>query len=595
MDYDNDDAIFLNSMSDSKNGRRYRREAVPISEEIREAERMNDDDVDGDTAHFQSTFGLVLSCMGCVVGTGNIWRFPRIVAQNSNEEGGLVFLIVWLMFLFLWSSPLLLLEYGTGRYTKKAVLGSFRQFLGDNHIWCGAWISMVTFCISCFYSVVLGWCFYYFIYYIGHSLPASKEEADQTFKDYAEDSYWPVLTHFIAILFGALCVTRGVKTIEKVSIVLVPLLLLIILFTFTWSLTRKYTDVGIRFLFTPHWESFKEPRLWVDAMSQNAFDTGAGMGLMIPYSAYMTKKNGIVKYGHLVPSINNLVSLLCGITIFGTVFSSLMESRPYETQADIVNIMKDSGPASTGLTFIWMPVLFETIGSFGRVMAVLFFLCLSFAGITSLMSNLELMTKTFTDFGLDRKYGMSITVILTFSLGLPSALNINILTNQDFVWGFALVINGMMMLYMAMRFGIRKFRDVIVNNYSENDWKLTIFWEVIIRVVAPIEAIVLIVWWAVDLINQDEGDGEAWYTFGRETLVMTVTQWFGLMLILIILNIIYVLVRGKRIRTFSWTYESESESEPLVVPRRGPAFTRDFDHSHNVTRDLDGSVSELRL
>ncbi|XP_053383135.1 uncharacterized sodium-dependent transporter YhdH-like [Mercenaria mercenaria] len=586
MDYNND-SFHLGSMSD----RRYRKEALSISEEIREAESQKEEDNGEGGAHFTSTFGLVLSCMGCVVGTGNIWRFPRIVAQNSNEEGGLVFLIVWLLFLFLWSSPLLMLEYGTGRYTKMAVLGSFRKFLGDNHIWCGAWISMVTFCISCFYSVVLGWCFYYFVYYIGHNLPASKEESQQTFRDYAEESYWPVLTHFIAITLGALCVTRGVKTIEKVSMVLVPLLLLIILFTFTWSLTQKYTDVGIKFLFTPHWASFKEPRLWVDAVSQNAFDTGAGMGLMIPYSAYMTKKNGIVKYGHLVPAINNLVSLICGITIFGTVFSSLMESRPAGTQADIVEIMKDSGPASTGLTFIWMPVLFETIGTFGRVMAVLFFLCLSFAGITSLMSNFELMTKTFTDFGLERKYGMPLTVILTFSVGLPSALNINVLTNQDFVWGFALVINGLMLLYMAMRFGVSKFRDEVVNKYSENDWKLSILWEIIIRIIAPIEAVVLIVWWAIDLITKDAGDGEDWYIYGRETLVMTITQWFGLMLILILINFIYVQVRGEKGRTFS----RNSESEPLVIRQRSRAFTREFDNSYNMARNLDGSVKELKL
>lgn len=68
-----------------------------------------------------------------------------------------------------------------------------------------------------------------------------------------QDSYWPVLTHFLAIFLGALGVTRGVKTIEKVSMLLVPLLLVIILFTFIWSLTRKFTDIGIKFLFTPHW------------------------------------------------------------------------------------------------------------------------------------------------------------------------------------------------------------------------------------------------------------------------------------------------------------------------------------------------------
>ncbi|KAH3712231.1 hypothetical protein DPMN_071916 [Dreissena polymorpha] len=566
-----------------------KKEELEVTEDI---DLENFHDVDGSRAHFSSTFGLVLSCMGCVVGTGNIWRFPRIVANNSDETGGLVFLIVWVIFLFLWSSPLLMLEYGTGRYTKKAVLGSFREFIGDKHIWCGAWISMVTFAISCFYSVVLGWCFYYFIYYIGHALPVKEDEARATFKDFAEESHWPVLTHFLAILLSGLCVTKGVKTIERVSVVLVPLLLLIVLFTFVWSLTRKFGDKGIEFLFTPHWNSFLEPRVWVDAISQNAFDTGAGMGLMIPYSAYMTRQNGIVKYGYLIPATNNLISLLCGITIFGTVFSSLIESRPSYTQADIINIMKDSGPASTGLTFIWMPVLFQTIGDFGRVMAILFFLSLSFAGLTSLMSNFELVTKTLEDFGLSRKFGMPLAITVTFLLGLPSALDINFLTNQDFVWSFALVINGGMLWYMAVRFGVGRFRRFVVNAYSENDWKLTPVWQFIITILVPIQALVIIIWWGIDLITNESGDGEKWYEFGRETLVMTLTQWFVLMLILILINVAYLKIRD---RMRGQDFMLGRETDPLLLPSSGYVTSGDVENSLTISRDLKGNLIEQKL
>ncbi|WAR17729.1 Y736-like protein [Mya arenaria] len=484
---------------------------------------------------------------------GSCSRAWAVSWARATSGGGLVFLITWMLFLFLWSSPLLIIEYGTGRYSKKAVLGSFRKFLGDNHMWCGAWVTMVTFCISCFYSVVLGWCFYYFIYYIGHSLPTTEEQARRTFQDYAE----------------------GVKTIEKVSLVLVPVLLLVVMFNFVWSLTREFGDKGIEFLFTPHWKSFLEPRVWVDAISQNAFDTGAGMGIMIPYSAYMTRKNGIVKYGHLVPAVNNLVSLLCGITIFSTVFSTLMLSRPTYTQADIVNIMKDSGPASTGLTFIWMPVLFETVGDFGRVLAIMFFLSLSFAGVTSLMSNFELATKTLEDFGLPRRFGMPLTILITFLVGLPSALDIDILTNQDFVWGFALVINGGMLWYMVLRFGVRKFRQKVVN-----------------EVIVPIEAIAIVAWWAIDLITNDSGDGENWYAFGRETLVMTLTQWFGLLLLVILVNVIYIIIRDRKQEKVSYYGK---ETDPLILPSSGNASSRDLDHSLTVSRDLTGSLKELKL
>ncbi|VEL37743.1 unnamed protein product [Protopolystoma xenopodis] len=154
-------------------------------------------------------------------------------------------------------------------------------------------------------------------------------------------------------------------------------------------------------------ESFSNPGLWVDAAVQNAFDTGAGMALFTAYSAYFTRRNGVVRYGTMIPAANNIVSekyilyssLICGITIFGTVFSSLVHSNPTLTRLGILKIMKYAGPGSTGLTFTWMPVLFSSFGSFGRILCGLFFLCLSFAGVTSLISNVELTVMTIKNVG----------------------------------------------------------------------------------------------------------------------------------------------------------------------------------------------------
>ncbi|XP_012935524.1 uncharacterized sodium-dependent transporter HI_0736, partial [Aplysia californica] len=350
--------------------------------------------------------------------------------------------MVWVLFLVLWSIPMLTIEYGTGRYTQKAVVASFRQLVGDRAAWMGAWVCMVSFMISCYYSVVLGWCFYYLMYCIANELPTEPADSRTIFKDFAEDSLWPVLTSALAVTLAGLSVVKGVKTIEKVSLFLVPVLLLILLFTFVWSLTRDYADMGITYLFTPNWESLGNPRLWIDALSQNAFDTGAGAGLMVPYSSFMTRNHGIVRYSVIIPTLNNLVSLVSGITIFAAVFSTLVPLKPYYTQSDVINVLKDSGPGSTGLTFIWLPVLFQSVGVLGRVLACLFFLCLSFAGLTSLISNMELFSHTVTDFGLKRVYAVPLCALCTFLIGLMSTLNIDILTNQDFVWGFGLVING---------------------------------------------------------------------------------------------------------------------------------------------------------
>ncbi|KAL5015281.1 hypothetical protein ScPMuIL_009551 [Solemya velum] len=528
------------------------------------------DKVEKQTDNFSSKFGLVSSCLGCVVGTGNIWRFPRIVASNSQEAGGLVFILVWVMFLALWSVPMLLIEYGVGRFTRRALIGSFRHFLGEKFAWCGAWMVMVSFFISCYYAVVLGWCFYYVFHTIGYELPEKAETSTQIFYDFAQDSYWPLLTHGMAVMIAGISVIQGVKTFEKVNMVLVPLFLIIIIFTFIWSLTRRYADYGIKFLFSPDWSSIGTARLWVDAISQNAFDTGAGSGLMITYATFMTREHAVVKYGTMTPLGNNFVSLICGIMIFATVFSTMIVAEPFFSRARIVEIMKNSGPASTGLTFIWIPVLFSSLGTFGRVLAVLFFLCLSFAGITSLISNMEQACHVLFDFGIPRKFGMPLTVLLTFGVGTASALNLDVLTNQDFVWGFALLVNGLMLQAMVIKFGVSRFRKEVINDFSLDDWKLPKFWNFFIWVICPLEAVVIIIWWAVDLIQTQSDNGVPWYEMGKETFMVTITQWLSVMLAVFLVNMVVWFWRTRRqhAETLTLLHNSYSHSlENSHIPR----------------------------
>ncbi|RUS83463.1 hypothetical protein EGW08_008779 [Elysia chlorotica] len=300
-----------------------------------------------------SSLGPVLSCLGCVVGTGNIWRFPRIVANNASHGGGLAFLLVWILFLLLWSVPMVTIEYATGRYTRRAVVGSFTQLIGPRAAWCGVWICLVSFLIGCYYSVILGWCFYYVIYCASHELPTQPEEGLRIFQDFAMESNWPVLTTAAAVTLACLFVIRGVKTIEKVCLVLVPVLLLILTLTFVWVLTRPSSALGLAFLFKPNWGALSEPGLWIDALTQNAFDTGAGAGLLLPYASYMTRRHGIVRYATLIPAANNLISLVAGMTIFSAVFSAMVVLKPHFTQAEIVAVLTDSGPGNTGFTFVW--------------------------------------------------------------------------------------------------------------------------------------------------------------------------------------------------------------------------------------------------
>ena len=126
---------------------------------------------------FSSRLGLVLSALGVAVGTGNIWRFPRIAAQSGGETGAGAFLIAWVCFLFLWSIPLIIAEYASGRKYRSGVLGVFMKSMGTRFTWIGGFVTFVPLAITFFYSVVVGWCIYYFAYMSFHPLPENFETA----------------------------------------------------------------------------------------------------------------------------------------------------------------------------------------------------------------------------------------------------------------------------------------------------------------------------------------------------------------------------------------------------------------------------------
>jgi NSS family neurotransmitter:Na+ symporter len=272
---------------------------------------------------FSSRLGLLLCVLGIAVGTGNIWRFPRIAAQSAGDDGAGAFLVAWIVFLLLWSVPLIIAEYALGRKGRMGVVGTFAKLAGEKFAWMGAFVGFVAAAIMFYYSVVAGWCVY-------------------------------VAFHALAMGLGAVVVWNGIRSIERANVVLIPALLLIVIISLARTLTLEGASEGIRFLFTPDWSTLARPKIWLEALTQNAWDTGAGWGLILTYGAYMQSRHGVVKNAVITGVGNNTVSLLAAIIIFGTVFAILGAEM---SKADVLEIMKTSGPAATGLTFIWMPQL----------------------------------------------------------------------------------------------------------------------------------------------------------------------------------------------------------------------------------------------
>ena len=476
---------------------------------------------------FTSRLGLIMSALGVAVGTGNIWRFPRIAAQSGGETGAGAFLLAWLCFLFLWSIPLIIAEYASGRKHRSGVVGVFIRGMGSRFAWIGSFVAFVPLAITFFYSVVVGWCIYYFGYMAFNPLPENFESAMLIWNNY-QASLWPLITHAAAILLGALTIWKGIHSIEKANKILIPSLLLIVVICVIRAVTLPGAGEGIAYLFTPDFRQLGDPKIWLDALTQNAWDTGAGWGLFMTYAAYMKKEHGAVGNAFLTGIGNNSVSLLAGIMVFGTVFAVLKHEMGM-TDPQVLEIMKTSGPASTGLTFIWMPQLFNKMFG-GGFLSVLFFLGLTFAGFSSLIAQLELPSRVLVDTGIKRNRAIALIVILVFLSGIPSARNLNFLSNQDFVWGVALMLSGAMIAAMIIKQGVNEVRGEI--NSVINDIKLGKWWNYVITFFIPVAAVILLAWW----LAQSFIPGEWFNPFRQFTFMSCIFQWSILIILFLIFN-----------------------------------------------------------
>ncbi len=478
---------------------------------------MSKDNKKASIQHFTSRWGFILSVLGIAIGTGNIWRFPRIAAQNGGESGAGAFLIAWVFFLFLWSIPLIIGEYALGMKHRSGVVGTFIKTAGRKFAWIGAFVAFVATAITFFYSVVVGWCIYYFIYTLTHSLPDSMETSMAIWNNY-QNGGWPLISHALAMGFGALAIWKGVSSIERVNKILIPTLLVILVLCVIRALTLEGAWDGVAYLFTPDWKQLKEPGIWVQALTQNAWDTGAGWGLFLTYAIYMKRKFGIVKNAFATGMGNNFISLLSGMMIFGTVFA-VLQSDMGMTKPEILEVMRTSGPASTGLTFIWMPQLFARM-FFGNPLAILFFLGLTFAGFSSLIAQLELPTRILIDGGMKRPLAILCVALISYLFGIPSARNLNVLSNQDFVWGLALILSGAFIAFIIIRQGLTNLRKVEILG-NNDDWRLGIWWERVMKFFIPIAATVLLAWWLSLSATVDQ-----WYNpLSIYSLMTCLLQW----------------------------------------------------------------------
>ncbi len=280
---------------------------------------------------------------------------------------------------------------------------------------------------------------------------------------------------------------------------------------------------GLGFLFTPVWGDLLSHQVWLEALSQSAWSVGAAWGLVMTYGVYLRKRDDFALTSYTTAFGDYSASLLAGIAVMCTVFAVLPE-------ADALAAL---GAGNEGLTFIWLPQLFEQIPA-GRFFLALFFLALSFAAMSSLIAMLEMATRIAVDLGMTRQKAVPLVGAVGFLLGLPSAWKLGFFQNQDWVWALGLMVSGLFISLAVIKFGVGRFREQLINTPEERRpvGRWFIF---VIKYVIPLEFLALMIWWFYQAVAVYDPEGW-WHPFHTFSVGTTVLQWGLLIAALILVN-----------------------------------------------------------
>lgn len=369
--------------------------------------------------NFSGRFGYVLAVAGSAVGLGNIWRFPYLAAKY----GGGMFLLVYLLLVLTFGYTLIVSETTLGRMTGKSPVGAFEKFGKKLPFKLGGWINaIIPMLIVPYYSVIGGWVAKYLFEYLRGGVHALAD--DNYFTNFITSSvsveFWFVvfsLAVFIVVIAG---VEKGV---ERVSKIMMPLLVILAVLVAVYSITRPGALEGVKYFLIPDFEHFSWMTI-VAAMGQMFYSLSIAMGILYTYGSYIKKDVDIEKATKQVEIFDTAIAILAGLMIIPAVFA-FSGGAPETLQA---------GPS---LMFITIPKVFASMG-LGTIGGIMFFVLVLLAALTSSISLMETSVSTFVDqLGWNRTKCTIIMGIGVIILGSFSALGFGAL---DFVTIFGMSI-----------------------------------------------------------------------------------------------------------------------------------------------------------
>ena len=431
--------------------------------------------------------GFIIAAIGSAVGLGNIWRFPYVAYEN----GGGAFLIPYLIAIFAAGLPLLFLDYAVGHKYRKAPPTAYKKLMNSEAL--GWWQVMVTLLIGIYYASVLSWAGSYMFYSIGQQWGTDTEKF--FFTSYLQNgeglAFGFVPTLFIGlvivwavvmfILYGG--VKKGVELSNKIFI---PLLLILFSILVVQALRLPGAVDGLNAFFTPNWEAMTNYKVWLAAFGHIFFSLSVGFGIMLTYSSYLKRKTNLTGSGLVVALANSSFEILAGIGIFAA-----LGFMAYSAGSSVDEVVS----GGIGLAFIAFPKIISSLGAGGDLFGFLFFASLTVAGVTSMVSILQVPIAAFQDkLGWSRKRAVTIiaggsAIVSTILFSTHSAI-----TFVDIIDYFAnnigIVGGGLLSIILVTWFRRPLLKELQqhVNQYSSI--KLGWGWNFLLTIVTPLSLLV---------------------------------------------------------------------------------------------------------
>lgn len=403
---------------------------------------------------FASRLGFILISAGCSIGLGDVWRFPYIAGQY----GGGIFVIIYLVFIFLLGLPIMSMELAVGRASQKSIATSFNvlQKKGQKWHWMGYAGIAGNYILMMFYTTIAGWMLAYFYKMLtGQFVGRNSEQVGQVFAELTanpvEMTIWMVIT--TVFCFGV-CSLGLQKGVEKVTKIMMVLLLAIIVLLAVKSMTLPKASAGLNFYLKPDLARMREIGIWETifaAMSQAFFTLSLGIGSMAIFGSYIGKDRRLLGESLNIASLDTGISLVAGLIIFPACFA--------------FGVDPGQGP---GLVFVTLPNIFNSMAG-GRIWGTLFFVFMTFAAFSTVIAVFEnIMSFGMDLWGWSRKKASIINIILLILLSMPCILGFNVLSGiqplgegtgildlEDFIISYNLLPIGSLiyLLFCVTRYG----------------------------------------------------------------------------------------------------------------------------------------------